>query len=1196
MMHDPEELFLKTASTSLHPESETPPPLRINKQPSPSSSEPRQQWAQYQVPPSAAQYGAPTSPPPSGPLPYPDPERQQQRRGTPLAGASDEGNSTMASQDAAAVEEGRAPGAPGQRRTSMHSDASSGSGTAVHRRRAHFDAGDPYRPTVGGYGSSPPLTSGLRATIGRLAERRGTPTRSVVPPDSPGGPEPPHKSDDEWDEGDDEEGDSEGGPDEESGTLFSIPVMRGGKPAPTKPAGVEVTSERGGQGGGGVGGVAQSFHHYYPPPLGSTTGPAASNNATTAGGNTNQINIPNPGGVNRLASTASTSTTRASRGSPPPPETPIDPAGGPTAGLSGIEARYAASGIPGTNTLNEMQAQSAAAAARRAAYESPQPQRGATSIHPAHAQPTAGQSAAPGRWSPTERPGSAPHGPPIAFQGVEEVSSRGAEVPPQSRPRQASRTSSTASGSGRPTYPTPPQSNASGPASSRAAASNGHLESGMNQLNLHEEPPPAYSPPAPGTVHSPYPNEKGIRAGTASPSAQSVASTGSRKSTIDPNLAAHPAFANRSQQTPQQPGGPGSLYLDQQATQSVQYPMQANGGMPQTALGGHQRMMSPINVAQANQHAASPAPNAGGPASPPPLPEGWIAHLDNNSGQYYYIHLPTQSTQWEFPKGPTPLNLAEPTSPTGTLMGGATGFNPLASPTGSIFKQPLASPSFGPGATQYANYDGRASMMGSIASPTAAGFTGPPPSSGVDLYKVQPTNGVYFGPYLRYTNLDLERGLWLGSIMLITDAAQPPTIHIHQSIDLSPNPRQLKAHPIHSHQRWIFYRYDIDLRMDEHGPAKWTYAITSHLGCTRYEFLVAGRYETNWRFVAHSGNDFAINVSANERARLGGIALMWKDVLLKHQECGGFHAQLGLGGQIYADRLWKDIPALKQWTQMSGKENRRTAPWTPKLDEDVTHAYFHYYTSHFDQTAVREAFAQIPHVCCLDDHDIFDGWGSYPEYMQSSNMFKNLGRIGIEMYLLFQHHTTHEILRAVSNDIDLFTITGQGWHFVKFLGPSVVLIGPDTRAERTHAQVLAGPTYQGLFPKVATLPPSVQHCIWLIPVPIVYPRLDAVEQVAHAATTGKRVVTGGFNMLGKVAGGVAGVVGAKGMVNSGFEGVKRAVGKSGLMQNVLSPFGEVEMLDELRDLWTHESKVSSSCMPFSRRPIFPDVLRIITDG
>lgn len=360
--------------------------------------------------------------------------------------------------------------------------------------------------------------------------------------------------------------------------------------------------------------------------------------------------------------------------------------------------------------------------------------------------------------------------------------------------------------------------------------------------------------------------------------------------------------------------------------------------------------------------------------------------------------------------------------------------------------------------------------------------------------------------------------------------------------------------------------------MDENGPSKWTYAITSHLGCTRYEFLVAGRQEASWRFIAHSGNDFALNVSANERSKLGGAPLMWKDVLLKHQECGGFHAQVGLGGQIYADRLWKDIPALKQWTQISGKENRKTAQWTAKMEEDVTHAYFHYYTSHFDQPAIKEAFAQIPHVSCLDDHDIFDGYGSYPEHMQESHVFKNLGRIGIEMYLLFQHHTTHEILRNVNNDIDLFTITGKGWHFLKYFGPSVVIVGPDTRSERGERTVMAGPTYQGLFPKVATLPPSVQHCIWLLPVPIIYPRLEAVEQVASTVATGKKVVTGGFNMLGKVTGGVAGIVGAKGAVNSGFDGIKKAVGKSGLMQGVLSPFGDIAGMDELRDLWTHESK------------------------
>jgi len=187
-------------------------------------------------------------------------------------------------------------------------------------------------------------------------------------------------------------------------------------------------------------------------------------------------------------------------------------------------------------------------------------------------------------------------------------------------------------------------------------------------------------------------------------------------------------------------------------------------------------------------------------------------------------------------------------------------------------------------------------------------------------------------------------------------------------------------------------------------------------------------------------------------------------------------------------------------------------------------------------------------------------------------MFKNIGRIGIEMYLLFQHHTTLEILRNVSTDTDLFTITGSGWHFVKFLGPAVVVVGPDCRSERNQRQVLAGPTYQGIFPKVATLPPSVQHCIWMVSVPVIYPRLDTVESIAHTMATGKKAVTGTYNLLGKVTSSVAGVVGGKDAVASGFSQVKKAVGKSGLMGGVLNTFGDIDIADELRDMWTHESK------------------------
>lgn len=193
--------------------------------------------------------------------------------------------------------------------------------------------------------------------------------------------------------------------------------------------------------------------------------------------------------------------------------------------------------------------------------------------------------------------------------------------------------------------------------------------------------------------------------------------------------------------------------------------------------------------------------------------------------------------------------------------------------------------------------------------------------------------------------------------------------------------------------------------------------------------------------------------------------------------------------------------------------------------------------------------------------------------MQFSQMFKNIGRIGIDTYLLFQHHTTLEQLRNVSSDQDIFTVTGTGWHFLKYLGPAVVVVGPDCRSERNPHQVMAGPTYQGIFPKVAMLPPSVQHCIWMISVPLIYPRLETAEQIANTVATGKKAVTGAYNMLGKVTSSVAGVVGAKEFVGHGFDSVKKAVGKSGLMGSMLSPFGDVNMLDEFRDAWTHESKV-----------------------
>jgi hypothetical protein len=637
---------------------------------------------------------------------------------------------------------------------------------------------------------------------------------------------------------------------------------------------------------------------YYPPP------PIPSD-AQEDALKPDSLRMSHESSVNRFASTASTSTTRASRGSPPPPETPIVEPGAVPGG--GIEARYAASGISGTETLTSLQAQSAAAAQRLAAYGNQPPRR---------------------PWTPTESPDQQPHGPPTVYQG--------------SAPLSTSPPNNNASAGRKPTLE-----------SDATTVQVSVLEQDFQRIST-KTPPPAYSSVNPGGGSS-YPNEKARpqqSAATSTPAAAVAAVA------AVPNAAESPPSKKTSMYGP----APGSIT----APQNQGHPAFANDLRPDQ---NGQAVQSLGNVAAA---AAAAAAGTGGTlpmaaaqtgvASPPPLPEGWIAHLDQNSGQYYYIHLATQATQWEFPKGPNPLHRPEaaPLSPTASTYG-----NPMASP---MFggKQSMASPMFPPNTPGYAE-----SIMSVAASatPSAAGFTGPPPTAGVDMYKIQPTNGVYFGPYLRYVNMSVEKGIWHGTIMVVTDSPQPPTIHIHLSVDLSPNPKQLDTRAIYTHQRWTFFKYDIDLPMGD-ATERWTYAVTSHLGCTRYEFVVAGRQETGWRFIAHSGNDFAAATSQNERSKLGGVSFMWKDVLQKNIEVGGFHAQLGLGDQLYGDRLWKEVPLLKQWLAMSGKENRKNAQWTARHEEDVSHAYFHYYTSHFDQPFLREAFAQIPHILQIDDHDM----------------------------------------------------------------------------------------------------------------------------------------------------------------------------------------------------------------------------------
>lgn len=75
-----------------------------------------------------------------------------------------------------------------------------------------------------------------------------------------------------------------------------------------------------------------------------------------------------------------------------------------------------------------------------------------------------------------------------------------------------------------------------------------------------------------------------------------------------------------------------------------------------------------------------------------------------------------------------------------------------------------------------------------------------------------------------------------------------------------------------------------------------------------------------------------------------------------------------------------------------------------------------------------DAMARIPTVMMWDDHDIFDGWGSYSEAMQSSPVFQTLFKHARRAFWVFQMQHRLGDLPALE-DQDLPNLSRKDRHF-----------------------------------------------------------------------------------------------------------------------------------------------------------------------
>ncbi|KAL3896244.1 MAG: hypothetical protein SGCHY_004201 [Lobulomycetales sp.] len=291
------------------------------------------------------------------------------------------------------------------------------------------------------------------------------------------------------------------------------------------------------------------------------------------------------------------------------------------------------------------------------------------------------------------------------------------------------------------------------------------------------------------------------------------------------------------------------------------------------------------------------------------------------------------------------------------------------------------------------------------------------------------------------------------------------------------------------------------------------------------------------------------------REKIRGINPLWEDFEKRHKETP-YHVMIGGGDQVYADAVWDECQTLIDWLNTKGKENRRQYPWSDSLEQQVTDFYFNLYCKEWSAPVHKFAMSGIPSINIMDDHDLFDGYGSYPEVLNRSNVFVNVGRIGILYYLLFQHHTNFEL--AAADGYFGGTEQLKTFNFTRQLGPNTAVVMVDARTERTLDQCVSPASWSMIEDRLMNgLAPTTKHLLFVSGVPVIHPRLEFAEGAIGCFGRTKDSLNKFANKLSKVFP----------FLKKSIKNAKIALGKTGTFGKLINKFGLPELADDLADHW-----------------------------
>lgn len=213
----------------------------------------------------------------------------------------------------------------------------------------------------------------------------------------------------------------------------------------------------------------------------------------------------------------------------------------------------------------------------------------------------------------------------------------------------------------------------------------------------------------------------------------------------------------------------------------------------------------------------------------------------------------------------------------------------------------------------------------------------------------------------------------------------------------------------------------------------------------------------------------------------------WKKVL---DDIKKPHILIGGGDQVYADDVFK-LESIKKLIEIYKNKPNEFLDYecNDEIKIEIEKFYINLYLEYHNTEYYSEILSTIPSINICDDHEIFDGYGSYNDYIQKSKLVNLIYESAYKFYLLFQHNIIDYV------DKFEFGYFGEKCFNKIYKFNDSVIIGLDHRAERTRIQLFTEDTFNELTDKIKIIKNNYQNYIYLVGIPLFFPHNETIEKI-----------------------------------------------------------------------------------------------------